>query len=203
MDRDSFSLQKKSANKRSRRWTRDEAVVSHWNDLRVVPAKVDGKRTYRYVIISAGQPSDEDSERGDGVRAVRHNNSDSCLQRHKLYTDGAVHSVAEADSTASKDYDSENISGEEHDKCSKLSLNDSNNVDDESMMNLAQSCEQRMVITEKPSTAVLTSGTTVSSTSNNHVPCTHKQSAAAVRRRGERRHRLEATTDFLDTDTVI
>ena len=187
MDRGSFPFQKKSANKHRHRRTFAEAAVSHWNDERVVPAIVNGKRTY--VIISAVQPSDTD-ERADGVRVLRHYTctSDSCLQHHKLCTDGAAHSVAAADSNTRKD----NVSRKEHDKYDNLSLSGSSNVDDRSMMNLSltQSCEQQMVVPEKPSTTLLTSGTTVSSTSPHHVPCTRQQSAAAARRRGEHRNKL-------------
>jgi len=201
MDRGSFPSQKESVNKHSRRWTRDEAIVSDWNDLRVVPAKVNGKRTY--VIVSAGLPSDGDGQRGDGVKVVRHNTSDSCSQHHRLCGSSAVRSVAEADSTTSKDHDSNSDSGKEHDEDCKHSLNGDNNVDDRSVINLAQSCEQQMVTIKKPSTTLNTSGTTVNSTSPHPASCTCKQSAAAVQRRGGRRHRLEAKTDFLDTDTVI
>ena len=188
------------ANKRSQRC----AVVSYWNDQRVVPTKVNGKTTY--VVISTRLPSGECGGKGNGMRHqeevfpsefVKHDILDSSLKRHGVCRNNAVHMVAnhsEADTTDSNDH-GKNCK-EDRDKDSGLHLNGSDDTGGSSGINLAQSFEQQMITAETPSSII-------SNSSTSRTSCRRKQSAIKVGRRLSGERGTEASTDFPGVAMVI
>ena len=217
MKRGSSRFRKDSANKRSQRCARDSAVVSYWNDQKVVPTKVNGKRTY--VIISTGPPSAEYDRRGYGMKerelfpseVERHDTLDSHLCCRTACRSSTVHTMT-SDSTTDivngKSHGSDSREGHNEDR--RRSVTGSNSLNGSSVINLAQSCEEQMTTTEKPSTVLDEDdddlgGTTIcnSSTSRRHSSHIRKQSAVDVRQcliSGE--YRPEASTN-LDSDMVM
>jgi len=199
MERCSFSISKISANKCSRRCDRNRESVASWNDQRVVPKIVNGKTTY--IIVSSGSPLHED---GYGFQPSfddrRHGTSSSYLQHHMLQSSPAhLANYCEADSTTSQCYS--NKSGKKHG--GDRSLSSSSSIDDTSVMNIVESCEQQMIITDKPSAMLNNIGTgiSISTTSCQHTSSTPKPSA--VKDQCQHKHRLQVSTKVLDTDTVI
>jgi len=209
MERGRLPCKNDSANKHSRRSARDGAILSYWDNQRVVPTKVNGKITY--TVISTTAPSGEYDGRGRRMRhqelfpssITRNDTLISHLQCQTVYGNSAVdemfhHSTADIADSRSH--------GNDSGKYTCKPVNGSNSVDGLSVINLAQSCEQQLVISEKPSTTVDNGGTAISNSNISHhrrTSCTHEQSAVKVcQRRISGEHGQEASSGLLDSATA-